>query len=115
MASASAVEWMATVAMPISLQARLMRSAISPRFAIRSFSNIERLSGEHEQRLSELDRLGVAHEDFRNRTSPRRENGIHCLHRFDDQQRIALAHRVANFHEWRFPRFRRGVHGADHR
>src|SRR5258708_7393897 len=38
--SASAVEWIATVAMRISLQARLTRSAISPRFAISSFSNI---------------------------------------------------------------------------
>ena len=30
----------ATVAMPISLQARLMRSAISPRLAMRIFSNM---------------------------------------------------------------------------
>ena len=33
----------ATVAMPSSLQARWMRSAISPRFAIRTLSNIVRL------------------------------------------------------------------------
>src|SRR5689334_18043654 len=37
-ASASAVEWTATVRMPISWQARWMRSAISPRLAISSFS-----------------------------------------------------------------------------
>jgi hypothetical protein len=36
-ASASAVEWTATVLMPISWQARWMRSAISPRLAIRTF------------------------------------------------------------------------------
>ena len=36
-ASASAVEWTATVLMPISWQARWMRSAISPRLAISSF------------------------------------------------------------------------------
>ena len=41
-ASLSAVEWIATVAMPISLQARMMRSAISPRLAMRIFSNIRR-------------------------------------------------------------------------
>jgi hypothetical protein len=35
MASASAVEWTATVSMPISCAARRMRSAISPRLAIR--------------------------------------------------------------------------------
>jgi hypothetical protein len=42
MASASAVEWTATVWMPISRQARRMRSAISPRLAIRTFSNMGR-------------------------------------------------------------------------
>src|SRR5258707_4713779 len=40
MASASAVECTATVAMPSSLQARRIRSAISPRLAIRILSNI---------------------------------------------------------------------------
>ena len=35
-----AVEWIATVSMPISLQARWMRRAISPRFAISTFLNI---------------------------------------------------------------------------
>ena len=38
--SESAVEWIATVWMPISLQARWMRSAISPRLAIRTLLNI---------------------------------------------------------------------------
>src|SRR5258706_6545373 len=40
MASASAVECTATVAMPSSLHARRMRKAISPRLAIRILSNI---------------------------------------------------------------------------
>src|SRR5438270_346560 len=40
MASASAVECTATVAIPSSLQARSTRSAISPRLAIRILSNI---------------------------------------------------------------------------
>jgi hypothetical protein len=39
-ASASAVECTATVAMPISRAARITRSAISPRLAIRILSNI---------------------------------------------------------------------------
>ena len=39
-ASASAVEWTATDWMPISRQARMTRSAISPRLAIRTFLNI---------------------------------------------------------------------------
>ena len=40
MASASAVEWTATVAMPSSFAARRTRRAISPRLAIRILSNI---------------------------------------------------------------------------
>src|SRR5512139_4336434 len=40
LASRSASEYTATVLMPISRQARWMRRAISPRFAIRIFSNI---------------------------------------------------------------------------
>ncbi len=39
-ASASAVECTTTVRMPISRQARWMRSAISPRLAMRIFSNM---------------------------------------------------------------------------
>ena len=44
LASVSAVECTATVLMPSSLQARRMRRAISPRFAIRIFSNMGALS-----------------------------------------------------------------------
>ena len=38
--SASAVEWTATVERPSSLQARITRSAISPRLAMRTFLNM---------------------------------------------------------------------------
>src|SRR5215467_8241425 len=82
MASASAVECTATVAMPISLHARLTRSAISPRLAIRTFSNIA-LFDPH-QRFAEFHRLAVAHEDFRDAAGDRRRHGVHRLHRFDD-------------------------------
>ena len=58
MASASAVEWTATVAMPSSLAARSTRSAISPRLAIRIFSNIGRLRlFDDDERLAVFDRL----------------------------------------------------------
>src|ERR1700724_3938812 len=40
-AVASAVEWTATVLMPMSRQARWSLSAIAPRLAIRTFSNIK--------------------------------------------------------------------------
>src|SRR5690242_11745576 len=107
MASASAVECTATVATPSSLQARSTRSAISPRFAIRIFSNIDlqpsfrlrpipslqffRLACEldvsldDQQRLSELDRLRILEQDLHHRAGARRGNLVHGLHRLDDQ------------------------------
>src|SRR3954451_6272944 len=91
MASASAVECTATVAIPSSLQARRMRRAISPRLAMRILSNIlpqwanrewRMASGKmhtirysplairlfnNDERLAELDRLAVFDQDLRHR------------------------------------------------
>src|SRR4029079_14393522 len=66
MASASAVECTATVGTPSSLQARSTRNAISPRFAIRIFSNIDPAHAllDDDQGFSELDRLGVLEQDL---------------------------------------------------
>src|SRR6266480_1704470 len=51
-ASLSAVEYTTTDSMPISRQARMMRRAISPRFAIRILLNMRRVSGgAHEEEL----------------------------------------------------------------
>src|SRR6201994_2959768 len=97
-ASASAVECTATVAMPISLQARLMRSAISPRLAMRIFSN---MSADDEQRLAELDRLAVGDTDLQHGATLGRGDGVHGLHRLDDEQRVAFAHRLADLDERR--------------
>src|SRR5436309_2257792 len=68
--SASAVEYTATVWMPSSRQAQMMRRAISPRLAIRIFLNMEwegarscrRALPDLEQRLPVLHRLAVRHE-----------------------------------------------------
>src|SRR5580700_2127204 len=87
MASASAVECTATVGMPRSLQARRMRSAISPRFAIKIFSNTASL--DDHQRLAKLDRLCVLEQDLRDGAGLGRGNLVECLHRLDDEQRIA--------------------------
>ena len=65
----SAVEWIATVWMPISLQARWMRSAISPRLAIRTLLNMRRPrrgpagSFQDDQRRAELHRRAVLDQD----------------------------------------------------
>src|SRR5215468_9344735 len=85
MASASAVECTATVGMPISLHARSTRSAISPRLAISTLSNIadrrppNRLLDDR-QRLAKFDRLDVADEDRHDHSSLGRGNVVHGLH-----------------------------------
>src|SRR5436309_116989 len=56
MASASAVECTATVAIPSSLQARSTRSAISPRLAIRILSNIYSIINHGRRRRDGGDR-----------------------------------------------------------
>src|ERR1043166_2365685 len=96
MASASAVECTATVGMPSSLQARNTRSAISPRLAIRIFSNMAigrttrvRLSFDDHQRFAELDRLGILEQDLADGAGARRRNLVEGLHRLDDQERVA--------------------------
>src|SRR5262245_4815998 len=89
-ASASAVECTATVAIPSSLHARSTRSAISPRFAIRILSNMRTQSSfEDHQRLAELHRLAVFDQDARDLAGPRRRNRVHGLHGLDDQDRLA--------------------------
>src|SRR6187397_3218131 len=95
-ASASAVECTATVGMPSSLQARSTRSAISPRLAIRIFSNMAigrttraRLSFDDHQWLAELDRLGVLEQDLADYPVARRRDLVEGLHRLDDQERVA--------------------------
>src|SRR6185369_9393747 len=97
MASASAVEWTATVRIPISWQARWMRSAISPRFAIRTFSNID--LAKHEHRLAVFHRLAVADEDRLDDACLGCGDGVHDLHRLDDQQGLTLLHAVADLDE----------------
>src|SRR5438067_7498205 len=126
MASASAVEWTATVLMPISWQARWMRSAISPRLAMRTFWIIgrpglvaaplpSRGSLDDDERLVELDRLRILDEDLANRAGARCGDGVHHLHRLDDHQSLADADRLARRHERPRPRLGREINGADHR
>src|SRR4030081_1878490 len=95
MASASAVECTATVAMPSSLHARSTRSAISPRLAIRILSNMraarhgvppptrgqgeDKSSFDDHQRLAELDRLAVLDQDLGHPSRPRGENLVQGL------------------------------------
>src|SRR6188472_1484503 len=82
MASASAVEWTATVAIPSSLAARRMRSAISPRLAMRILSNIGLL--DDEEGLAVFDRRPILDEDCRHGSSAGGGDlveGFHGLHK----------------------------------
>src|SRR3954466_9489221 len=87
MASASAVEWTATVAMPSSLAARRMRSAISPRFAMRILSNIRLL--DHQERLAVFDRRAVFDKDRGDGARPRRDDFVEGLHGLDEEDLVA--------------------------
>src|SRR4051794_6276038 len=135
MASASAVECTATVAMPSSLQARRIRSAISPRLAIRILSNMSslreangelgvamniryspfaiRLLNDH-QRLAELDRLAVFDKNLRHRAGARRGNLVHGFHGFDDQHGLPGRYLAADLDERPGAGLRGPVHRPDH-
>src|SRR5512139_1505229 len=97
LASRSASEWTATVWMPISRQARWIRSAISPRLAIRTLSTMGLV--EHDEGPAELHRLAVLDEDPRHAAVARRRDRVHGLHRLDDEQRLALGDAVADADE----------------
>src|SRR4051812_24773473 len=88
MAPVSASECTATVEIPISLQARWIRRAISPRFAMRILSNTVCRLLEDDERLAEFDRLRVGDQNFQNHPRARGRNRVHGLHGFDDQQRL---------------------------
>src|SRR5688572_7259274 len=113
MASASAVECTATVAMPSSLQARRMRSAISPRLAMRILSNIAALFDD-EQRLAVFHRLAVLDEDRRHGPGAGGDDVVEGLHRLDEQELVADLDAGTDVDEGF--RLRRGfsVGGADH-
>src|ERR1700730_11917940 len=95
-ALASAVECTATVLMPISRQARWMRSAISPRLAIRIFSN---MLAEDEQRLPVLHRLAVFHQYRLHHAGGVGLDLIHQLHRLDDANRLAFLDGLADLNK----------------
>src|SRR5258706_8834077 len=100
MASASAVECTATVAMPSSLQARRMRRAISPRLAIRILSNI--VTASSVTLRSELLRASKDDGLFANSTNSSFEARAFALapqddgaSLFNDYQRFAEFDRLA--------------------
>src|SRR5436190_17073337 len=117
-ACASAVECTATVLMPSSWQARWMRNAISPRLAISTFSNIVekiRRSLDQHQRRAIFDRRGILEKDSGDPAGARRADLVHHLHRFDDQQGLTLADRIAEADKGRRARLGGEIGDADDR
>src|SRR5215470_8961857 len=113
MASSSAVECTATVAMPSSLHARKTRSAISPRLAIKIFSNMD--SFDDQQRLTKFDRLTVFDQDLDDGSGARRRNLVHRLHRLDDEQGVARVDAAADLDIGARAGLGAAIGGADHR
>src|SRR6185503_13831696 len=116
----SAVECTATVLMPSSRQARKMRSAISPRLAIRTLSSIfsslaRELVFDDEERLAELDRAAVLDEDADDAAGELRLDLIHHLHRLDHAERVAGFDFGADLDERLGARSGAAIERSDHR
>src|SRR5690242_2145399 len=115
---ASAVECTATVSTPNSRAARMMRRAISPRFAMRIRWNtwlpprprLGRL--EAEERLAVLDRAAVLDEHLHQPAGLLGLDLVHQLHRLDDAEHLALLHRRAHAHEGGILRRGGSIEGA---
>src|SRR5678815_311413 len=110
---ASAVECTATVRIPSSRHARMILRAISPRFAMRIFLNIASGGLDAKERLAELHRLAVLHQDLGDLPRLVRLDLVHQLHRLDDAEDLALLHHRAHLDEGRLVGRRRPVEGAD--
>src|SRR5688572_1847893 len=91
---------MATVRIFSSLQARIMRTAISPRLATSIFSNIELFLGrpDFKERLTKLDRFGIFDEQLSDHPAHLGLNFVHHFHRLDDADNGIRVHFGAYFH-----------------
>src|ERR1700730_7738942 len=91
--------------MPSSRQARRIRSAISPRLAMTSFSIMGGLFDD-EQRLAELERMAVLGEDSGGTAGVAQAGRdpaglvgfdlVHHLHRLNDAQHLAFLDLIAD-------------------
>src|SRR5512140_2294204 len=109
----SASLYTATALIPSSLQAQMTRSAISPRFAIRIFLNMdERVVlplSDGEKRLAVFHRLPVLDQFLDDLAAGVGLDLVHQLHRLHDAQHLSGLYVVSRLHEWRGPRGRRIV------
>src|SRR5438270_1105274 len=124
--SASAVEYTATDLTPSSRHARATRRAISPRLAIRTFSNtrspmahalpascaaFERL--EVDQRLLKLHPLTILHGDLNHASAVLGGDLVHDLHRLHNTHRLSGLHHIPFFDKRPSTRLWRAEEGSD--
>ncbi len=103
----SADECTATVLIPSSRQARCIRRAISPRFAMTIFSSMKVASSfsggggstNHEQNLAKLYRFAIFYFNGGDFSGGVGFDLIHHFHGLDDAQRIAYGDFIADFHK----------------
>src|SRR6476619_6603158 len=105
--------------MPSSRQAWMIRSAISPRLAMRIFLNMtgpgpSALRGpDGEERLAELDRLGVLGKNLDDHPVDVGLDLVHQLHRLDDADDLPLLDARADVDERSGVGRGRAIEGAD--
>src|SRR5262245_10069068 len=106
-ASRSAVEYTATASIPSSCRARITRTAISPRFATSTRSNMSLDGGwredwlELEEELAVLDGLGVLDVDGTHHARALGLQLVEELHRLEDAEHLTRDDRVADVDEGR--------------
>src|SRR5690348_14519194 len=87
-----------------SLHARMMRTAISPRLATNTFSNMGKVVGKPsgrpdlEQRLAELNGFAVFNKDLGDHTPNLGFDFVHHLHGFNDADHGFRPHFSSNIY-----------------
>src|SRR5687768_14987255 len=102
--------------MPSSRHATITRSAISPRFAIRIFLNIERSRMRRpdcKQPLAILNGLAVLHVYLYQLPVDFRVDLVHELHRFDDAENLSFLDHLTDLGEWLGTRLWRAIERTD--
>jgi hypothetical protein len=115
MLSRSAADTDSTVCSPSLRQVRMMRTAISPRLAMKTLRMARARRGDADQRLTELHEGAVAREDLAHAAPQASAHGVHQLHHLDDADHGVGLDRRAHLDERRRTGLGRAVEGAEHR
>src|ERR1700722_8395521 len=92
----------------------MTRTAISPRLAIRIFSNMSARTNR-EQGFAVLYSAAVLHQLGHDGAGYFRLDLVHQFHRFDDAQHLARLYGITDLDEWWIARFRTFIESPDDR